>query len=726
VQRKLETALAYRLKDKPVSDKLAIAAEALAGNGAAFHGEMTDLLHAELGRAFGSGEQTKLLAWAASLNDDANRAYLSARFAADAGDAALAASHWQRLFQLHAGRDPFHLLAYARALTDQGCYPQAVLQLQLALAQPLKYAFFPRAEKLVKKLSRLVESHLRQTRIAVLGTSTTALLVPVLEAFCLRDRIKVEFYEGLYGSQQQEILDPQSGLAKFGPNLVFLVNNWRDLQLPALAADEREQVERVLATRKQLWQLLSDRFGCHIVQLAFDFPAEEPHGYLANSLRGGRTRAIQLLNQAMQEAAPSYVSILDTPALEREAGAARWQDANLWYNFQQHPSTEALPILADAMLAHVRAVLGLTRKVLVTDLDNTLWKGVIGEDGLEGIKIGPGSPAGEAHSRLQQYLLDLKARGILLAVASKNNYEDAASPFLKHPHMLLRMEDFAAFEANWNDKATSIRDIARKLSLGLDSFVFLDDNPIEREWVRAQIPEVAVVELGPSVFHYVQELDRGRYFFALSLSAEDQVRAEQYRSEAARKHLQATSQSLDDFLAHLQLRASCVPVGPKNLVRVTQLTNKTNQFNLTTRRYTEAQVTQLAANPDAWAAAFHLADRMGDYGLIGVIFCRPGSSRTQWEVDTWLMSCRVLGRQMEKFMMDRLEEAARARGIYEIVGVFRPTAKNGLVKDHYDQLGFERIGATPEEVRYRRVVPTEESVRAMHIRNETAPVLTPA
>jgi FkbH-like protein len=427
---------------------------------------------------------------------------------------------------------------------------------------------------------------------------------------------------------------------------------------------------------------------------------------------------LQLLNLRLQEEAASHVSVLDTPAVQRDVGLRKWQDEMQWHSFQQHPSTEALPALADAMVAHVRAVLGLTRKVLVTDLDNTLWKGVIGEDGLAGIKIGPGSPHGEAHSRLQQYLLDLKARGILLAVASKNNHEDACLPFQKHDHMLLRMEDFAAFEANWNDKVTSIREIARKLSLGLDSLVFLDDNPMEREWVRSQVPEVAIVEVGSSVFRFVEDLDRARYFFAVSLSAEDRARAGQYRTEAARKHLQATSQSLDEFLAQLLLRASAAAVDSANLVRITQLTNKTNQFNLTTRRYTEAQVQKLAGDTQGWAAGFHLADKMGDYGLIGVIFCRP-TRVDQWEVDTWLMSCRVLGRQMERFMFDRLIEAAQARSIAEVIGVYRPTPKNGLVKDHYEKLGFEKISETPEEIRYRLAVPATAVYLATHIKNET-------
>jgi FkbH-like protein len=280
------------------------------------------------------------------------------------------------------------------------------------------------------------------------------------------------------------------------------------------------------------------------------------------------------------------------------------------------------------------------------------------------------------------------------------------------------MEDFAAIEANWNDKASSIREIARKLALGLDSFVFLDDAPLEREWVKSQLPEVAVIELGPSVFHYVENLDRGRYFFAISLSVEDRMRAQQYQSEATRKDLQAKSQSLDDFLAQLQLRARQAAVDETNLTRVTQLVNKTNQFNLTTRRYTESQVQQFVKDPQAWAGAFHLADKISEYGLIGVILCRPCETN-QWEIDTWLMSCRVLGRQMEKFMFDRLIEAAQKRGIAGLIGVYRPTPKNGLVTDHYEKLGFEKVAETAGEIRYRLAIPANPVHTATHIRDES-------
>ena len=428
---------------------------------------------------------------------------------------------------------------------------------------------------------------------------------------------------------------------------------------------------------------------------------------------------IDLLNLRLREEAPANVSILNMAAVQREVGTKHWEDELHWTRYRQHPATEALPELAEAYISQVRAVLGLSRKVLVTDLDNTLWKGVIGEDGLDGIGIGPGSPEAEAHLHLQRYMLDLKRRGILLAVCSKNNLEDAQLPFQQHPHMALHLEDFAAFRANWEDKATNLRAIARELSLGLDSFVFLDDNPLEREWVRSQLPEVAIVELGSSPFHYLRQLDGGDYFEALSLSGEDLARAGQYRVESQRESMRASSASLDDFLQALQLQASVEAIISKNLARVTQLVNKTNQFNVATRRYTEAQVRALAEDQQGWAGAFQMSDRMGSYGLIGVLCCRPASDGVDWEIDTWLMSCRTLGRQMEKFMFDRLVEAAVARGIRRIVGVYFPTAKNGLVKELYDQMGFRRIEESSEAVRYEFEVPPTPVVTATHVANVT-------
>lgn len=709
--------LAFQLRSQSDwSKKLAVAAGALDILGARFDATAVEVVSAALQADAGAA-----LDWAEKQAESVNSAYLCALLAEHAEDPKVCA-FWENFFSFGAGRDPFHRLAYARALAAQARRTEAARQMQLALVQPVRYAFFPRAEKLVEEIRDEPGWPLRKARVAVLGTSTTSLLIPVLKALCLRDRIHAVFYQGLYGAVQQEVLDPGSGLAKFRPDVLFLVTHWRDLGLPAITNDAEAAIDHVVEEHKLLWQRLSDQFDCHVVQHAYDFPAEDAYGYLAGSVAGGRSRMIQAINQAIQREVPPHVSILDTPAIQRQAGLDRWEDATLWHSFKQHPGTEALVALAEMQQAHLRAVLGLTRKVLVVDLDNTLWKGIVGEDGLEGIQIGPGSPAGEAHQRLQEYMRDLSSRGILLAVCSKNNPDDARLPFEKHEHMLLRLEDFAAFQANWNDKAQNLREIAEKLSLGLDSFVFLDDNPMEREWVRSQLPQVTVPEVGSSVASWVRDLDRAMYFFALSLSKEDLARAGQYRSEAQREVLRSTSQSLDEFLVQLKLEASVVPVSDANLQRVTQLINKTNQFNLTTRRYTEAQVRQLAQRSRSWTMAFHLSDRMGAYGLIGVMFCVATGS-DEWEIDIWLMSCRVLGRQMERFMFDRMMEGAAAMGVRKIKGTYRPTGKNNLVADAYTKLGFSKTSETAEETRYEIAVPESLAPTATHIRNLSDPAV---
>lgn len=626
--------------------------------------------------------------------------YFEARLRQGAGDLAGAATAWTELFTLTPSRDPLLLLQAVRALAAAGQWESAAFRLREALIRRPDYTFHARARGIVKQVAAHSPPGVRRANVALLGTATTSLLVPVLETLCFRDRLDVAWYEGLFGAYRQEILDPASGLYRFAPDIVFIMPTWRTLNLPSLgSADDAETVEGIVAEHVNLWETLSQRARCHIVQQTFDLPATESAGDLAAGHRGGRTRILRRVNARLAETAHPQVTMLDTERLVAGVGVHTWEDAALWQRARQHPAPPALPALAEQQVAHLRAILGLTRKVVVCDLDNTLWGGVIGEDGLEGIAIGGPSPEGEAHAELQRYLKELRGRGILLAVASKNNPDEARLPFAEHTGMILRLDDFAAFEANWNDKATNLRRVAERLSVGTDSFVFLDDNPVERAWIRAQLPEVAVVELGRSPATYVRELDAGRYFEAVSVSAEDRLRADRYGREAERAALREQAGTLEEFLAGLQMRGSVAPVSEANLARVTQLVNKTNQFNVTTRRYTEAQVLGIAA-AGGWCGAFELSDRFGDHGIIGVLFCVPAAAGDAWEIDTWLMSCRVLGRQFEQFMLDRVIEAARAAGVRRLAGVYRPTAKNDLVSDLFERLGFRRCGESAEGTAY--------------------------
>jgi hypothetical protein len=356
------SALAYRMKAASGGAKFTLAAEALAA-APKFDEQLSRTIDAALAEV-----ADQVPRWLEALPESANTVYIMALAAGGRNDFAVESASWRRFFELHSGRDPFHLLSAARAMMETGDSAGAVAQLRLALQQPLPYAFFPRAEKLIERAASADEaSPLRKTRIAVLGSSTTSLLIPLLKALCLRDRVHAEFYEGLYDSTAQQILDPQSGLAPFRPQIVILAMHWRDLRLPVLSNDAEVVAQSVVEQQKTLWLRLAEMFGCHVVQYGFDFPAEDAFGYLSASLPGGRGRVIEVVNRTLREHAPAFVSVLDTARLQRETGSFAWEDPQLWYRFRQHPSTTALPKLADGVQAHVRAALGLTRKVLVTD-----------------------------------------------------------------------------------------------------------------------------------------------------------------------------------------------------------------------------------------------------------------------------------------------------------------------------------------------------------------------
>jgi FkbH-like protein len=595
--------------------------------------------------------------------------------------------------------DPIGLLEAARVLMPAGEYDLAAQALRNALYLNPAYVFFSRSEQLVRDLWNMRPPRLRKLKIAVLGANTTTFLISVLRALCFRDGIDAEFYQGLYGALHQEILDGSSALYKFQPNVVIVMPFWREaFNFAPIENDENVIIDRMMEQYTSLWAALSARCSCHIVQHDIELPAQDPEFLPSTARQGGRTRIIRLLNLAMSNQAPGYVSVLDTDEVMRRA-SSQWHSPLLWYTAQQHPAPTALLDLAEAQMAHIRSVVGLTRKVLICDLDNTLWGGVIGEDGLAGIKLGPGSPVGEAYADLQGYMLDLRRRGVLLTVCSKNNPDDAKLPFLQHPYSRLRLEDFSAFVVNWDDKAVNIRKISDQLALGSDSFVFLDDNPVERAWVRSQLPEVAVVNTGASIFGYLEALNRGRYFYSIQLSRDDVARADRYWSQAAATALRASSESAEAFLQSLQMTAITTQITPENISRVTQLLNKTNQFNLTTRRYTQAQVEVIRGDSRNWTGVFQLSDRFGNHGIVGVMICKTPEHGT-WEIDSWLISCRVLGRQLEHFMLNRVMQEAAAGGVEKIVGVYRPTAKNSQVADLYSRLGFSEIDSNPEEMRY--------------------------
>jgi FkbH-like protein len=328
--------------------------------------------------------------------------------------------------------------------------------------------------------------------------------------------------------------------------------------------------------------------------------------------------------------------------------------------------------------------------VLILDLDNTVWGGVIGDDGLEGIHVAQGDARGEAHLAVQRLALDLRLRGIVLAVSSKNTDEVAREPFEKHPEMLLKLEHLAVFQANWNDKATNIQAIADELSLGLDSMVFLDDNPVERGLVRKLLPQVRVPELPEDAAYYARTLAAAGYFEAAAFAGEDLKRAGFYQDNAKRANLQKQIGGVDAYLASLDMTITFQPFDATGRARIVQLINKSNQYNLTTRRYTDPEVTEAENDPDVFTLQVRLGDIFGDNGMISVVICRQEEAGV-WEIDTWLMSCRVLGRKVEQMVLREVLEHARAAGIEKLSGTYRPTDRNKLVVDHYAKLGFAKV-----------------------------------
>ncbi|MGC2111750.1 MAG: HAD-IIIC family phosphatase, partial [Candidatus Korobacteraceae bacterium] len=377
-------------------------------------------------------------------------------------------------------------------------------------------------------------------------------------------------------------------------------------------------------------------------------------------------------------------------SLAATVGLAEWHSPAQW-NLAKLPfNSSYLPLYGEHVARLIAALRGKSRRCLIADLDNTLWGGVIGDDGLEGIQLAQGDATGESYLALQRHLLDLRQRGVVLAVSSKNNDETARLPFREHPEMLLKEEHFAIFQANWNDKASNIRAIAEELSLGLDAMVLLDDNPAERGLVRQLLPQVAVPELPDDPALYVRTLSAAGYFEAVTFSSEDLKRADFYQDNARRVTLQSQFADIEEYLASLKMVMTFQPFDETGRARITQLINKSNQFNLTTKRYTEAEVAAAESDPACFTLQVRVADIFGDNGMISVVICRKRGADT-WEIDTWLMSCRVIGRRVEDAVLREIIDHAKRAGVRKLIGRYIPTERNQIVIQHYEKLGFERV-----------------------------------
>lgn len=526
-------------------------------------------------------------------------------------------------------------------------------------------------------------------RLGVVGNATTHFIVPALIASAARHGIALECIEADYDQAMQVALDSGSAVNQARCDAVLLAIDHRGLPLAATPGDAQGAQRSVDAALGHLAAVRSGlrQHGAICILQTLPRPVETSFGSFDFVLPGTPRQLVDELNRGIaRSVAGSEDLLLDVAHLAETVGLADWHDPTLWNMAKLPFASTFLPLYADHVCRLIAALRGRSRKCLILDLDNTVWGGVIGDDGLEGIVIGPGDATGEAHLHVQRTALGLRERGVVLAVSSKNTDAIARQPFREHPEMLLREDHIAVFQANWNDKATNIQAIAEALSLGLDAMVFLDDNPVERGLVRQMLPQVAVPELPDDPALYVRTLLAGGYFEAIAYSTEDRQRAAFYADNARRVALQQQAGDVDAYLASLDMRMTLQPFDDTGRARIAQLINKSNQFNLTTRRYTEAEVAALQHDPNAFALQVRLADAFGDNGMISVLICRR--EQADWLIDTWLMSCRVLGRKVEAALLQELVTQARGAGVRRLLGRYLPTEKNKLVEDHYAKLGF--------------------------------------
>jgi FkbH-like protein len=573
-----------------------------------------------------------------------------------------------------------------------------------ARQQPLEAAFrafqtlsnsrmdFVRASQLDKAIQRYVTQYgapatLPTVRLALLGSCTVSHLLPGIRLGALRRGILLEVYLGPYGLYRQELADATSGLHEFRPDIVCFSFDAAHL----VAATGNGNATDMIEVMASCWKAAQNAFQCTVIQQTALPRIPALMGNHEDRLPDSPAHLLQQINHSLREQAPQHgVALLAVDTWASESGIATWFDAALWYSSKQEIHPRASMLYGDQLGRLLAALRGRSAKCLVLDLDNTLWGGVIGDDGVHGIALGQGSPAGEAFVAFQRYVGQLAKRGVLLAVCSKNDYNNAIAPFETHPEMALQQADISCFVANWQDKAENLRHIAETLNIGLDSLVFVDDNPAERRLVRSELPMVAVPELPEDPASYIECVANAGYFEAVEITVEDQRRTHLYRANASREALRQTSTDLGSYLRGLNMELHWNSFDEMGFKRIVQLINKTNQFNLTTTRYTDAEVDAVMKNTSAMTLQLRLTDIHGDNGMIGVVIGKRDENRAL-VIDSWLMSCRVLGRGVEDATLNLITERAKEMRCVSIIGMHRPSAKNQMVRQHYARLGFDLV-----------------------------------
>lgn len=566
----------------------------------------------------------------------------------------------------------------------------------------LEYPFDPRL--IIKKKKSLKRELLEsgggfiEKKIAVLGGSTTHDIIAILDLFLLNQGIKAEFYESEYAKYWEDVMFDNPELTEFAPDLIYIHTSNRNITNYPVLSQSGEEVDSLLTSEfehfRALWEKIEDKYHCPVIQNNFEYSYYRLLGNSDATDIHGKVSFINRLNELFagykREHRNFYIQ--DINYLSACYGLDEWSAPLYWHMYKYALSMEAIPTLAYNLGNIIKSIYGKNKKALALDLDNTLWGGIVGDDGVENLEIGPETSMGQVYSEFQNYLKEQKDIGVLLNVVSKNDYENAIAG-LKHPDSALSPDDFIEIKANWDPKSKNLEDMAKELNLLPESFVFVDDNPAEREIVSKQL-HVVSPEIG-SVEDYIRVIDRSGFFEVTSLSADDAKRNEMYKENAKRAQLQQSFSDYGEYLQSLEMKGTILPFEPIYLDRIAQLTNKSNQFNLTTKRYSRAEIEEVSADSGFIDLYGKLEDKFGDNGVVSVVIGKKNGDVLDMEL--WIMSCRVLKRDMEFAMMDELVRRAREAGIKTIRGYYYPTAKNNMVREFYGQMGFTKLSEDPDQ-----------------------------
>lgn len=547
-------------------------------------------------------------------------------------------------------------------------------------------------KKIKRELLEQKASFLDQ-KIAILGGSTTCNVKLVLELFLLNYGIRPTFYESEYNQYYQDAMFDNEELLTFAPDMIYVCTSNRNITQYPLLSDDADTIDGLLEAEKNkfygIWDSLARRYHCPIIQNNFEMPFYRLMGNKEASDIHGKIHFLTRLNLAFYDYAQKHDNfyICDINYISADYGLKEWSDPFYWHMYKYAMNVSAIPYLAFNVANIIKSILGKNKKGFVLDLDNTLWGGVIGDEGVDNIVIGPEESEGQVYSEFQRYIKECTQLGVILNVDSKNEEENALAG-LNHPDSELHPDDFIVIKANWNPKDQNLQQIANELNLLPESLVFIDDNPAERHIVTEQLKGVVAPEIG-QVHQYIQTIDRGGYFEVTTLSADDQKRNEMYKENVKRAQSETSFSNYTDYLLSLEMKGIIKPFDPVFMARIAQLTNKSNQFNLTTTRYTQTEIEAVAASEQYITLYGKLIDKFGDNGVVSVVIGHVVGDICH--IDLWIMSCRVLKRDMEFAMMDSLVKRCKERGISEIRGYYYPTAKNAMVREFYALQGFDKI-----------------------------------